>query len=70
MAMGVLPIKKVTFVDGKPESKEVLETNLNAANKALDNIGRHVDVQAYKEKIEHGMDQSLVDKILKARKKR
>lgn len=51
--MGKKPINKVVYKDGDYDSAEVYEFNAAGAGKALDLLGKHVDVQAFKERVEH-----------------
>ncbi|WP_419904668.1 terminase small subunit [Kiloniella sp.] len=41
----------------------------SGAGKALELIGKHVSVQAFKEKVEMGIESELVDRLLRGRKR-
>lgn len=49
---GQLEIKKLITGESGPVSVDVFEFNGPAANKAIENLGKHVDIQAFKEQKE------------------
>lgn len=46
-------IKKVVVVNGKPQTIDVNEFNAAGAGKALELLGKHVTIGAFKDKVEH-----------------
>ena len=50
------------------DSNALFQFNAAAANRSLEIIGKHVDIQAFKERIEHSSGLSMADRILKARR--
>lgn len=51
MAMGRIPVPETKWVDGEPVTKYVRQFNSNAANKAIENLGRVVGMFTDKKEI-------------------
>jgi tRNA isopentenyl-2-thiomethyl-A-37 hydroxylase MiaE len=51
-SFGRNPIKKAVNIDGELQSVDINEYNHSGAAKALELMGKHVNIQAYKEKQE------------------
>ncbi|MEW6999116.1 terminase small subunit [Colwelliaceae bacterium BS250] len=62
---GRKPIKKILNVDGVYQTIEVEEFNPTGIGKALDLLGKHIDVQAFKEKkeIQANIENSVESRI-------
>lgn len=52
-SLGEKPITKTLNVDGALIEQTVHEFNANGVGKALELLGKHVDVQAFKERLQH-----------------
>jgi len=66
---GLAPIKKLINKDGVPISVEVREFNGPAANKAIENLGKHVDIQAFKESLKIEGEIDMLSPLIAARKR-
>lgn len=53
MCMGRSAIKKVINSDGVAESHDVYEFNQAGVGKALELLGKHVEIGAFKDRVEH-----------------
>lgn len=62
-------INKTVVVDGRAIEMEVREFNGTAANKAIENLGKHVDIQAFKEQVKVEGEIDMVSPLLAARKR-
>lgn len=66
MCLGNKPVKKVIVSDGVPESMDVKEFNAAGAGKALELLGKHVNIGAFKDKIEmsgHITHEEMLEKL-------
>jgi phage terminase small subunit len=60
-SFGRSPIKKAVNIDGELQSIDIAEYNHSGVAKALELMGKHVNIQAYKDKqtIEHSSENSI-----------
>lgn len=66
---GKAEIKKLISTDSGPVSVDVLEFNGPAANKAIENLGKHIDIQAFKEQLKLDAEIDMLSPLLAARKR-
>lgn len=57
------------MVEGEPSSNFVFKIRPADRLKVIEMIGKHINVQAFKEKVEHDVSDGLADKILAARRR-
>ncbi len=66
---GLDEIDKAQIVDGQVQQVKVKEFNGAAANKALETLGKHVDIQAFKEQLKLEGEVDMISPLVAARKR-
>jgi len=58
-SIGEVAVDKVFVSNGEPVLFTAREFNASGAGKALEILGKHVDIQAFKEKVEHSGEMTI-----------